>query len=132
MPVVTSNVGLSTTALVANQVSLMASYREKLIAQVCACLAANALPITIVYSYGTPVLSGTTLFVPITAQITVNTGSNNPPQFTETFDVAFQGQTSLPTATNPITIASVGRISHSQGNCLLINDSLTIAITPAG
>lgn len=127
-----SPAGLATTALTANQLSVTATYKEKLCKSVCRCaFAINNLPITITYSYGTPVLSGTTVFVPITANIVVNDGSCKPPQFTETFDVSFQGQTGLPTSANSVTITSVGRISHAKGNCLTISDSLTIALTAA-
>lgn len=124
-----SPAGLATTALTANQLSVTATYKEKLCKSVCRCaLAVNSLPVTITYSYGTPVLSGTTVFVPITATIVVNDGSCKPPQFIETFDVSFQGQTGLPTSANPVTITSVGRISHVKGNCVTISDSLTIAL----
>ena len=133
MSVSVSPAALATTALVANQLSVTATYRETLCRPVCQCvLPTNSLPVTITYSYGSPVLSGTTVFVPITANIAVNTGGCKPETFTETFDVSFQGQTALPTAANPVTITSVGRISHAKGRCLVINDSLTIALASAG
>lgn len=127
-----SPAGLATTALTANQLSVTATFKEKLCNSLCQCVAVNSVPITITYSYGTPVLSGTTVFVPITANIVVNDGSCRPPQFVETFDVSFQGQTGLPTSANPVTITSVGRISHAKGNCITISDSLTIALAAAG
>ena len=30
-----------------------------------------------------------------------------------------------------VTIASVGRVVHAQGNCMLINDSITVTIAAA-
>lgn len=132
MSVSLSPVGLATTALTANQLSAMATFREKLCKSVCSVMgAASNIPVTIQYTYGTPVLSGSTVFIPITTTI-------NIPQFngcecsrgqtiTEHFDVAFQGQTAVPTN---VEISSVGRVTHAQGNCMLINDSITVTITP--
>lgn len=81
--------------------------------------------------------NGTTVFVPVTARVTVVTqgcGCNAKTQlFTEQFYVAFQGQTAVPTA---VTITSVGRVQGGacvQCGCAhaySINDSLVITITP--
>lgn len=130
-----SPVGLA-AAPVANQLSILATFREKLCQPFC--IDSSVQPFASVeYSNGTPILDGTTVFIPITARITVVTpgcGCNAKTQlFTEQFYVAFQGQTALPTA---VTIASVGRIQG--GSCVTcgkayaysINDSLTITITP--
>lgn len=135
MSVSLSPVGLATTALTANQLSAMVTFREKLCKSVCSVMgAASNIPITIQYTAGTPILSGSTVFVPITATISIpqfnGCGCNNDVQpITEHFDVAFQGQTALPT-TAP-SINSVGRVVRAQGNCLLINDSITVSIGAA-
>lgn len=128
-----SPVGLA-AAPVANQVSLLATFREKLCQPYC--IDSSIQPsATVVYSSGTPILNGTTVFVPITARITIVTpgcGCNAKTQlFTEQFYVAFQGQTALPTS---VTITSVGRVQG--GACVTcgcahaysINDSLTVTI----
>ena len=133
MSISVSPAGLSTTALTANQLSATVSYREKLCKSVCSCMAATSnLPITIQYTYGTPILSGTTVFVPITATIIIpwynNCGVNNPQRIIEQFDVSFQGQTALPASVN---INSVGRVVRTQGNCALVNDSITVELVAA-
>lgn len=123
-------------APVANQLSLLATFKEKLCQPFC--IDSSVQPFaTLEYVTGTPVLNGTTVFVPVTARLTVVTpgcGCNAKTQlFTEQFYVAFQGQTAVPTA---VTVTSVGRI---QGGSLVkcgrafaysVNDSLTITITP--
>ena len=130
-----SPVGLA-AAPVANQVSLLATYKEKLCCPFCIDSSVQPLA-TLDYTTGTPVLNGTTVFVPVTARITVVTGSGCKAKtqlFTEQFYVAFQGQTGLPTS---VTVNSVGRIQG--GSCVKcgcayaysINDSLTITIVPA-
>ena len=129
-----SPVGLA-AALVANQLSVLATFREKLCHPFCIDSSVQPLA-TLVYSTGTPVLNGTTVFVPVTARITVVTGSgcNAKTQlFTEQFYVAFQGQTAVPTS---VTITSVGRVqggANVQCGCAYaysINDSLIVTITP--
>lgn len=127
-----SPVGLA-AAPVANQLSILATYREKLCHPYC--ITSSVQPTaTVEYSSGTPVLNGTTVFVPITARVTIVTpcGCNAKTQLcTENFYVAFQGQTAVPTS---VTITSVGRIQG--GSCVTcgkasaysVNDSLTIAI----
>lgn len=129
-----SPVGLA-AAPVANQLSILATFREKLCHPFCIDSSVQPLA-TLVYSTGTPVLSGTTVFVPVTARITIVTGSgcNAKTQlFTEQFYVAFQGQTAVPTS---VTITSVGRVqggANVQCGCAYaysINDSLTVTITP--
>ena len=131
MSVSLSPVGLATTALTADQLSTMVTFREKLCKSVCSVMgAASNIPVTIQYTYGTPVLSGSTVFVPITATINIpqfnGCGCSRGQTITEHFDVAFQGQTALPTV-QP-TITSVGRLVRAQGNCILINDSITVSI----
>lgn len=130
-----SPVGLA-AAPVANQLSLLATFREKLCQPFC--IDSSVQPFaTVEYATGTPVLNGTTVFVPVTARLTVVTpgcGCNAKTQlFTEQFYVAFQGQTAVPTS---VTVTSVGRIQG--GSCVKcgkafsysVNDSLTITITP--
>lgn len=130
-----SPVGLA-AAPVANQVSLLATFRERLCRPFC--IDSSVQPAaTVEYTAGAPVLNGTTVFVPVTARVTVVTqgcGCNAQTQlFTEQFYVAFQGQTAIPTA---VTITSVGRVqgganvSCGKAYAYSINDSLTIAITP--
>lgn len=130
-----SPVGLA-AAPVANQVSFLANFREKLCRPFCIDSSVQPLA-TVEYSNGTPILQGTTVFVPITARITVVTNGcecNAKTQlFTEQFYVAFQGQTATPTA---VTITSVGRLQNGANvSCGMayaysINDSLTVTITP--
>lgn len=123
-------------APVANQLSVLATFREKLCQPFC--ITSSVQPYSnLTYTSGTPLLRGTTVFVPITARVLVVTsgcGCNAKTQsFTEQFYVAFQGQTALPTA---VTIESVGRVEN--GSCVncgkaytySINDSLVITITP--
>lgn len=131
-----SPVGLA-AAPVANQLSILATFREKLCQPFC--IDSSIQPsATVTYSSGTPILNGTTVFVPITARITIVTpgcGCNAKTQlFTEQFYVAFQGQTAIPAA---VAITSVGRVQG--GSCVKcgrayaysINDSLAITIGAA-
>ena len=131
MSVTVSPTGLA-AAPTANQLSAMASYREKLCIPACSNMAAaSSLPVSIQYTYGPPILSGSTVFVPITATITIprwGSCQNNPQRIIEQFDVAFQGQTAVPES---VDINSVGRLVHAQGKCILINDSITVALVAA-
>lgn len=130
-----SPVGLA-AAPVANQLSALITFREKLCQPFCIDSSIQPLA-TVEYSTGTPVLNGTTVFVPVTARLTVITqgcGCNAKTQlFTEQFYVAFQGQTAVPTA---VTIQSVGRlqggacISCGRAYAYSVNDSVIITITP--
>lgn len=122
-------------APVANQLSVLVTYREKLCHPFCIDSSIQPLA-TVVYTTGQAVLDGTTVFIPITARITVVTGCgcNAKTQlFTEQFYVAFVGQTALPSS---VTLTSVGRLQN--GSCVKcgkafaysINDSLTVTIVP--
>ena len=137
MSVTISPVGLA-AAPVANQLSFMATYKEKLCRPFC--VDSTIQPqVSVVYTTGTPRLVNTTVFIPVKAVITVVTqnkqcGCNAHTQlFTEDFVVAFQGQTVLPTT---VTLNNVGRDQY--GSCIncgcafsyTINDSLNITITP--
>lgn len=138
-----SPVGLSTTALVANQVSVLATYSEKLCRPYC--VNSSVQPqVTVTYSYETPYLNGTTVFVPIVATVSIitpTTGCRNgnvmraqPLIYSERWVAAFQGQTALPTS---VTITSVGRLQKAndvvcgKARVLDIYDSLTVALTTA-
>lgn len=129
-----SPVGLA-AAPVANRLSVLVTYREKLCRPFCIDSSIQPLA-TVVYTTGQAVLNDTTVFIPITARITVVTGCgcNAKTQlFTEQFYVAFVGQTALPTS---VTLTSVGRLQN--GSCVKcgkafaysINDSLTVTIVP--
>lgn len=137
MAVTISPVGLA-AAPVANKLSFMATYKEKLCRPFC--IDSTIQPqVSVVYTTGTPRLSETTVFIPIKAVITMVTqhgscGCNAHTQlFTENFVVAFQGQTALPTA---VTLTNVGRDEFGSNvtcGCALaytINDSMILTITP--
>lgn len=122
-------------APVANQLSVLVTYREKLCRPFCIDSSIQPLA-TVVYTTGQAVLDGTTVFIPVTARITVVTGCgcNAKTQlFTEQFYVAFVGQTALPSS---VTLTSAGRLQN--GSCVKcgkafaysINDSLTVTIAP--
>lgn len=138
MAVTIAPVGLA-AAPVANTAAFLATYKEKLCRPYC--VDSTIQPqVSVVYTTGTPRLNGTTVYVPVTATITIVTQTNrcgcnaHTQLFTENFVVAFQGQTGLPTA---VTLTNEGRDAFgSCVNCGLaytytINDSLTLAITPA-
>lgn len=136
MAVYLSPVGLS-AAQVPNRVSLLATYKERLCRRVCE-NSANQPEAFVTYQHGSPVLNGTTVFVPITATVTIVTpgcGCAATTQvITEQFEAAFQEQSGLPTA---ITIATEGQINKlanvqcGSSNCLAIYSSLIVTITPA-
>ena len=128
-----SPVGLAAAA-VANQLPLLVNYKEKLCRAICVNSTVQPM-VTIVYTHGTPVLSNSTVFVPITAVITIVTpgcGCKATTQlFTEKFVTAFQGQTAVPTT---ITITTVGRkqelsnLTCGRAHSAMINDSITVTI----
>lgn len=137
-----SPTGLSTTALVANQVSILATFSERLNRPFC--VNSTVQPqATLTYRYETPYLNGTTVFVPIVVTISIiaptcgrngNAMRAQPMIYSERMVAAFQGQTALPTA---VTITSVGRMQKAndvvcgKARVLDIYDSLTIALTTA-
>ena len=69
MAVYLSPVGLS-AAQVPNRVSLLAIYKERLCRRVCAS-ATNQPEAFVTYQHGSPILNGTTVFVPIVATVTI-------------------------------------------------------------
>lgn len=126
-----SPVGLAATALTANQLSLLVGIKEKLCRSYC--MGSFNPLVSVSYSYNTPTLSGNTVFIPVTAIITVISPGkccNNTQIFAESFTVAFQDQTELPAT---ITIASEGHTEDIGGNCrsnqLTYQDSITISLT---
>ena len=133
MSVSLSPVGLA-AAPVANQVSLLAAFKENLCQPYC--VDSTIQPqATVEYTPGTARLVGTTVFVPVTATITVVTtgncgGSNARTRiYTEMFDVAFQGRTALPAS---VTLTSVGRtfgpacVRCGYAHAYKINDSIVV------
>ena len=139
MAIYISPVGLA-AAPVANTLNVLATIKESLCYRF-SVNATNQPQVVVTYQSGTPTLVETTVFVPITAQVTITTPSSkcgcNPhvQTFSERFVVAFQGQTAVPTA---VTINNVGtdRFPSCVNSCGIasgytINDSLEITITPA-
>lgn len=125
-----SPVGLA-TAPVANQVSLLATFKEKLCRCVCA-TSSNQPFATVSFRSETPILNGTTVFVPVIASISILTpGCTTPQIITERFMVAFQGRTAIPAS---VTINQVGmtqgliKVVCGKSNCYAINSSLTVSI----
>lgn len=128
-----SPVGLAAAA-VANQLPILATFKEKLCRTICTDSTLQP-QVSIVYTNETAQLVDTTVFVPIVATVTIVTpgcGCKATTQlFTEKFVAAFQGQTALPTS---VTIATLGRTQSLSNVCcgkassVTINDSLTITI----
>lgn len=135
MAVYLSPVGLAAAA-VANSLNVLATFKEKLCRTVCA-TSTNQPRATVAYRYETPVLNGSTVFVPIVATITIvspNCGCDATTQvINERFELAFFGQTALPTA---VTITEEGetqgliKVVCGKSNCYMINSALTVTITP--
>lgn len=128
-----SPVGLA-AAPVANQVSLLATFKEKLCRCVCA-TSSNQPFATVSFRNEAPVLNGTTVFVPIVANISILTpGCAAPRTITERFMVAFQGRTTIPAS---VTISQLGmtqgliKIVCGKSSCYVINSSLTVSIPAA-
>lgn len=135
MSVHLSPVGLASAA-VANSLNVLATYKEKLCR--CVCSTSTNLPnASVAYRYETPVLQGTTVFVPIVATVTIVTpgcGCSAETQvITERFTVAFFGQAALPTA---VSITQEGltqglyKVVCGKSNCYAVHEGLTITITP--
>ena len=126
MAVYLSPVGAN-VAPAANELRLLAVFKEKLCKSYC--IDSTIQPQTILsYRNGTPRLVGTTIFV-----VTPNGCCNATTQiFTETFVVAFQGYSSLPTS---VTVNQLGRdIQPSCVKCgcahgVTVNDSIQVIIT---
>ena len=135
MSVFLSPVGLA-AAPVANRLSVQATYKEKLCKTVCA-ISSNQPRATVEYRNDTPVLNGSTVFIPIVATVTLTTPGCNcqaiTQVITERFVVSFQGQTALPAS---VAITSEGQVQGlikvvcGKSNCYAINDSISVTITP--
>lgn len=135
MAVFLSPVGLS-AAQVPNRVSLLAIYKERLCRRVCA-NSTNQPEAFVTYQHGSPVLNGTTVFVPVIATVTIVTPGCNcaatTQVITEKFEAAFQEQSALPTAVAISTegqVQELANVSCGSSNCLAVYSSLTITITP--
>ena len=127
--------GLATTTLVANQLSLTASYLEKY-KKPCCCKGNAPVQVSVTYTNGKVTLSSSSVVVvPVIANITVvhilNNGTTKVTHFAEVFDITFQGQTALPSS---VTITSLGyQYNTYTGSCsgitqLTIDDSITIQL----
>lgn len=135
MSVFLSPVGLS-AAPIANRLSIQATFKERLCKTVCA-VSSNQPRADISYRADSPVLSGTTVFIPIIASVAIATpgcGCQATAQtITERFVVSFQNQTSLPTS---IAVESVGqtqgliKVVCGKSNHFGINESLVVTIVP--
>lgn len=138
MSVYIQPVGLG-AAQATNTLNCLATYKENLCRRYNV-NATNQPNVSVTYSTGTPTLSGTTVFVPITASITITTASTcgcytQTQVATERFVVAFQGFTALPTAVT-VNVVGTDRFPSCVNQCgtasvYSINDSLEIVITPA-
>lgn len=128
-------VGLS-AAPVANQLPLQLNFREKLCQPYC--IDSSVQPFaTVEYTPGQAILNGTTVFIPITARISLvlpNCGCGAKTKlYTEQFYATFQGQTALPTA---VTITPEGIIQNGanvvcgKAYAYSINQVINITITP--
>lgn len=130
-----SPVGLA-AAPVANRLSLLATFKEKLCRSVCAS-STNQPEAFVSYKNETPVLNGSTVFVPIVATVTLVTpgcGCRAVTQvINERFVVAFQDQTAIPTAvsiTQEGQTQGLAKVVCGKSSCYAINDSIAITITP--
>lgn len=134
MAVYQNPVGLA-AAPVNNQLSEMVTFKERLCTPICA-VNSNQPIGTVSYTAGQSVLNGTTVFVPIEAQIqlTVPTGCCKAEQqlITERFTVAFQGRTTLPTSEPVITSVGTSQglscVRNGKAYGYVINDSITVSI----
>lgn len=135
MAVFLSPVGLAAAA-VANSLNVGVTFKEKLCKCVCA-TSTNQPQATVTYRNETPILQGSTVFVPIVATVTIVTPGcgcvATTQTITERFTLQFFGQTTLPTA---VTITQEGMIQGlikivcDKSNCLAIHEGLTVTITP--
>lgn len=128
-----SPVGLA-AAPVANQVSLLATFKEELCQCVCS-TSSNQPFATVNYRYEQPILNGTTVFVPIVASISIQSpGCKAPRTITERFMAAFQGRTAIPAS---VTITQVGmtqglfKVVCGKSKNYVINSSITVSIPAA-
>ena len=136
MSVYISPAGLA-AAPVANQLAILATYKERLCRSYC--IDSSLQPqVSATYTNGTPRFMGETVFIPIRVVLTVVTRQGccgaNTNLYTENYVVAFRGQTGLPTA---VTISTPDRdvqpscVQCGRANGITVNDSLLITITPS-
>lgn len=125
--------GLSTTALVANQLSLTVSYSERFRKPRC-CKGGKPVQTAVTYSTGQAVLSGGSVFVPVIATLTavyiLRNGATSVKTFTEVFDLSFQGQTDVPAS---VSVEKSGTNSSTTTDCcgntlLIVDDSIIVAL----
>lgn len=132
--VIVSPVGTSAATVPSNQLNCLVTFKEKLCKSFC--INSTVQPqVTVNYTKGEAQLIESTIFVPITATITITIPGNccktQTQLFTEQFVAAFQENTALPTS---VTINSLG--SLRKGSCVkcgkahsyTINDSLQIVV----
>ena len=136
MAVYLSPMGLS-AAQASNQISLLATFKERLCRRVCE-NSTNQPEAFVSYKTSAPIFNGTTVFVPVIATVTIVTpgcGCSAQTQvIVEEFMAAFQGQSGLPTnvvlSTEGVT-NKLANVSCGSSNCLVVYSSLTVTITPA-
>lgn len=126
---------LSPVVVEDTHLSTLATFKERLCRPFC--IDSSVQPqVTVTYSNRTPKFNGSTVFVPISAVITIVSPEcpcrAKVQLFTENFIVAFQGQTGLPKS---VRIESAGRVTGGADvhcGCAYsyrIDDSLAISIT---
>jgi len=122
------------SALTADQVALTVSYKEQY-RRPKKCRKSTPIQTAVNYTTGELKLSGNSIFVPLIATVTAVylhcNGCTTSKTYTETFDIAFQGQDITSTTA---TITRYGTISDvSTSDCgvttLLVDDSIVVAIS---
>ena len=136
MSVYISPAGLA-AAPVANQLAILATYKERLCRSYC--IDSSLQPqVSATYTNGTPRFIGETVFIRIRVVLTVVTQQGccgaNTNLYTENYVVAFRGQTGLPTAvtiSTPDRVVQPSCVQCGRANGITVNDSVLITITPA-
>lgn len=124
-------------APVANSLTVMFAFKERL-CNLVSVTSTNQPQALVEYTLGTPILNGTTVFVPVTARVNIVTPNSckceaTPQVITERVMIAFEGQTALPTATSITPHGMTQGLIKVVNGCsctYAINQSVTIAITP--
>ena len=120
--------GLGAAAVV-NELALLVNIKERLCRVPYCKRCDTSVQLTTEYSAGTPVLKDSSVFVPITAIVSAITSGTcnraNTQTFKETFVVAFQGQTALPSS---VTIENLGSIQDSDRCEASISDSIAVTL----
>lgn len=134
MSVYINPIGVATAAAV-NTIPFMAIFKERLCNGICN-NSDIATQVNVSYEVGTATLKGTTVFVPITATISViysNCNSNAiTKSYSERFVLAFQGQTALPTS---VTLTRNGQYNQfldvrcGKAYRINVNDSVLAILT---